>query len=112
MAKLRASWGWVGLALLAALAVAVNVRMLGLGEPEVVHDLEGATWYRIRGEDSFQQAIEACHDLAKRTMVPGSLGLGIPSDPNVMLFCCGRRASPDAGVRCDKPVGNALGAAR
>jgi hypothetical protein len=76
-----------------------------LGEPEVVHDINGGAWYRIRGEDNFQRAVEACYALQQRTVVPGAIVPGAPSEDNQTVFCCGRRASPESGVNCDKPRG-------
>jgi hypothetical protein len=73
-------------------------------EPEVVHDLNGGAWYRIKGGDGVQQSVEACvKHHGDRQMVPGLL----PTDgEHSWTFCCAPRGAPVCEAICDKPAGN------
>lgn len=61
--------------------------------PEVIHNTDGVPFYRLRGEDAEQQAIETCYELGNRQIRYGGLG----SDP--VIFCCAPRGSDE----CDRP---------
>jgi hypothetical protein len=61
--------------------------------PELIHDRDGRAWFRIRGDDAEQRAIEACFDLENRELRVGGV-----SDGSVK-FCCRVRGRHD----CDRP---------
>lgn len=66
---------------------------LGARGPEVIHDRDGRAFYRVRGDDLEQRAIEACFELDNRELkIVTETGEGLK-------FCCRVRGRAE----CDHP---------
>jgi len=81
------------------LGVAVVTRLRG---PAVVHDAAGTPWYRARGEDAAQEAIDTCARMNGRTVIYDDAALVARArgkSTSGERYCCARlRAS-----ECDQP---------
>jgi hypothetical protein len=64
--------------------------------PEVIHDPAGRAWFRIRGSDADQQAIEACFKMGDREL---RYSESWENKEDRVAFCCAPRGSNE----CDKP---------